>query len=540
VEKNFDVIVIGSGHNGLVNACYLQKAGLNVLVLEKNDWIGGAAVSRELHPGILYSNCSYVCSLFRPEIMRDLELPKHGLQIVAIEGGTVFTRDGDYLASYRNYHAKKRELERFSVKDSEAYSRYSRDILKQCRFIQPLLMRTAPDPASFKFRDLSEMLYLLRKVNDLTASELADTVRFWTMSISDFLDEYFENDVIKASLAVSGIIGTALGPMSPGTAYVLLHHYMGEVDGSIGAWGYARGGMGAISKALTSSFKAMGGTLLNNSEVEKVDIRGARARGVILKNGDEYLAKNVVSNADVKRTFLKLTDPEHLPPNFIKKVNNFKIRGSSGKVNIALDSMPKFPSVSDNNPCLKGDIHFTDSIERMERAYDDWKMGTWSRDPFLDMMIPTLTDPTMAPPGKHFMSCFVQYCPPKVGGQNWTKENKDAFGETVIQQIADYSPGFKDRILHMEVRTPKELEEEVGLTEGNIFQGELTFDQLLFNRPIPGYAQYRSPIKGLYMCGSSTHPGGGVMGAPGRNAAAEILKDLNLPNSDIRDAYEVL
>ena len=540
VEKNFDVIVIGSGHNGLVNACYLQKAGLNVLVLEKNDWIGGAAVSRELHPGILYSNCSYVCSLFRPEIMRDLELPKHGLQIVAIEGGTVFTRDGDYLASFRNYHAKKRELERFSVKDSEAYSRYSRDILKQCRFIQPLLMRTAPDPASFKFRDLSEMLYLLRKVNDLTASELADTVRFWTMSISDFLDEYFENDVIKASLAVSGIIGTALGPMSPGTAYVLLHHYMGEVDGSIGAWGYARGGMGAISKALTSSFRAMGGTLLNNSEVEKVDIRGARVKGVILKNGDEYLAQNVVSNADVKRTFLKLTDPEHLPPNFIKKVNNFKIRGSSGKVNIALDSMPNFPVISDNNPCLKGDIHFTDSIERMERAYDDWKMGTWSRDPFLDMMIPTLTDPTMAPPGKHFMSCFVQYCPPKVGGQNWTKENKEAFGETVIQQIADYSPGFKDKILHMEVRTPKELEEEVGLTEGNIFQGELTFDQLLFNRPIPGYAQYRSPIKGLYMCGSSTHPGGGVMGAPGRNAAVEILKDLNMPDSDIRDAYEVL
>ena len=540
VGKNFDVIVIGSGHNGLVNACYLQKAGLNVLVLEKNDWIGGAAVSRELHPGILYSNCSYVCSLFRPEIMRDLELPKHGLQIVAIEGGTVFTRDGDYLASFRNYHAKKRELERFSVKDSESYSRYSRDILRQCRFIQPLLMRTAPDPASFKFRDLSEMLYILRKVNDLTASELADTVRFWTMSISDFLDEYFENDVIKASLAVSGIIGTALGPMSPGTAYVLLHHYMGEVDGSIGAWGYARGGMGAISKALTSSFRAMGGTLLNNSEVEKVDIRGARVKGVILKNGDEYLAKNVVSNADVKRTFLKLTDPEHLPPNFIKKVNNFKIRGSSGKVNIALDSMPNFPVISENNPCLKGDIHFTDSIERMERAYDDWKMGTWSRDPFLDMMIPTLTDPTMAPPGKHFMSCFVQYCPPKVGGQNWTKENKDAFGETVIQQIADYSPGFKDKILHMEVRTPKELEEEVGLTEGNIFQGELTFDQLLFNRPIPGYAQYRSPIKGLYMCGSSTHPGGGVMGAPGRNAAVEILKDLNLPDSDIRDAYEVL
>ena len=539
-RNKFDAIIIGAGHNGLVNACYLQKAGLNVLVLEKNDWIGGAAVSRELTPEILYSNCSYVCSLFRPEIMRDLELPKHGLQIIGIEGGAVFTQDGGYLASYRNHHSKRREMARFSAKDSEAYERYSRDVTRQCRFIQPLLMRTAPDPASFKIRDISEVFYLIKQFNNLTPDQMAETIRFWTMSISDYLDGYFENDVIKASLAVSGIIGTALGPMSPGSAYVLLHHYMGEVDGSIGSWGYARGGMGAITQALTSSFKSYGGSIITEAEVSKVLIKNDKAHGVVLKNGDEHYSSIVISNADVKRTFLKLVNENELPESFIKKVKNFKIRGSSGKVNIGLDSMPEFPAVPKNDPCLKGDIHFTDSIERMERAYDDWKSGTWSKDPFLDMMIPTATDPTMAPPGKHFMSCFVQYCPPKIYGENWTNENKKNFGETVIRQIEEYSPGFREKIIHMEIRTPKELEDEVGLTEGNIFQGELTFDQLLFNRPIPGYAQYRSPLKGLYICGSSTHPGGGVMGAPGRNAALEILKDLNKGTSHARSAYEVI
>lgn len=539
-SSKYDVIVIGAGHNGLVNACYLQRAGLKVLVIEKNDWIGGAAVSRELTPGILYSNCSYVCSLFRPEIMRDLELPKFGLQIIGYEGGAVFTRDGDFLGSYRNHHAHRREFARHNVRDGEAYERYSRDVTQQCRFIQPLLMRTAPDPSSLKPRDLGEMLYLTRKFNEMTPKEMARTVRFWTMSISDFLDEYFEADVIKANLAISGIIGTALGPMSPGTAYVLLHHYMGEVDGSVGAWGYARGGMGAITKALTASFEASGGTIVTEAEVSKVIVANGRTTGVSLANGDVYQAATVVSNADVKRTFLKLVDEEELPGRFVKQVQNFKIRGSSGKVNIALDSLPEFPALPKGSPCIKGDMHFTDSIERMERGYDDWKAGRWSADPFLDMMIPTTLDPTMAPPGKHFMSCFVQYCPPKLHTGEWTDSDRDAFGQTVIDQIADYSPGFKDRIIHMEVRTPKELEAEVGLTEGNIFQGELTFDQLLFNRPVPGYAQYRSPIDGLYICGASTHPGGGVMGAPGRNAAIEILKDLSRNSNHVSSAYEII
>ncbi len=538
--KTHDVVMIGGGHNGLVAACYLQKAGLDVLVLEKNDWVGGAATSRELTPGFVYSNCSYVCSLFRPEIMRDLELPKHGLQVISYEGGAVFTRDGDYLASYRDHDSHRREFARWSKRDAEAYERYARDVTRQCRFIQPLLMRTAPDPFAFKPRDVSELLFLAKRFGDFSAAEMAATLRFWTMSISDFLDEYFETDVVKAYLALSGIIGTALGPMSPGTAYVLLHHYMGEVDGSVGAWGYARGGMGAISRALASSFQAAGGTIRTGADVEKVLTRAGEATGVVLSDGEEVRGRTIVSNADVKRTFLKLIEEKDLPERFVHRVRHFKMRGSSGKLNIALDSLPEFPALPQGSTCIRGDMHFTDSVERMERAYDDWKDGHWSADPFVDMMIPTTLDPTMAPPGKHFMSCFVQYCPPQVDGRDWTDADRDAFAETVVSQIAEYSPGFRDRILHTEVRTPREIEAEVGLTEGNIFQGELTFDQLLFNRPVPGYAQYRSPVKGLYICGSSTHPGGGVMGAPGRNAAREILRDLKRDQHHMSEAHDVI
>jgi phytoene dehydrogenase-like protein len=295
-----------------------------------------------------------------------------------------------------------------------------------------------------------------------------------------------------------------------------------------------------VTKALACSFVASGGTIRTGAEVDRVLVKAGRAKGVVLANGEEVYGKLVISNADVKRTFLNLVEERELPEIFLRRVRNFKIRGSSGKVNIALDSMPEFPALPKDSPCYRGDMHFTDTVERMERAYDDWKAGRWSADPFLDMVIPTTLDPTMAPPGKHFMSCFVQYCPPKVEGRGWTDADRDSFAESVISQIAEYSPGFRDRIVHMEVRTPRELEAEVGLTEGNIFQGELTFDQLLFNRPVPGYAQYRSPVGGLYICGSSTHPGGGVMGAPGRNAAFEILRDLKRGASHMSPAHDVI
>jgi phytoene dehydrogenase-like protein len=536
----YDAVIVGAGHNGLVAACYLARAGLKVCVVEKNDWIGGAAVSRELYPGFTYSNCSYVSSLFRPEIMRDLELPKHGLQILPYEGGAIFMEGGGYLGMFRDHDANRREFARHSPRDAEAYDRYARDVLRHCRFIRPMLMRTPPDPSSFRPRDVAELAWLGKQMFGLSEKAMYEMIRFWTMSISDFLDAYFENKVIKAYQAVASIIGTALGPMSPGTAYVLLHHAMGDVDGNVGAWGFARGGMGSITKALTASLRAAGGEVRTGSGVDRILVNNGRAIGVVLANGDEVLGKRVVSNMDVKRTFLKHVDEKELPAGFVKRVKNFKIRGSSGKLNIALDRAPKFTALPENAPNLKGDLHFTDSIEKMERAYDDWKDGHFSRDPFQDMMIPTMIDPTMTPPGKHFMSCFVQYAPPKIEGRDWTDADRDAFGKTCIDQIEAYAPGFRDSILHVEVRTPRELEAEVGLTEGNIFQGELTFDQLLFNRPVPGYAQYRSPIKDLWICGSSTHPGGGVMGAPGRNAAAEILRELKAPTTAMSDAYAVL
>jgi len=536
----YDAVIIGAGHNGLVTACYLAKAGLKVCVVEKNDWIGGAAVSRELYPGFTYSNCSYVSSLFRPEIMRDLELPKHGLQILPYEGGAVLMEGGDYLGMFRDHDANRREFARHSKRDAEAYDRYSRDILRHCRFIRPLLMRTPPDPSSFRPRDLSELAFLGRKLFDLSEAQICDMIRFWTMSISDYLDEYFEHPVIKAYLAVSAIIGTALGPMSPGSAYVLLHHYMGDVDGNVGAWGYARGGMGSITQALSRSLAAAGGEIRAGKGVERILVSQGRATGVVLEGGTEVLGKRVISNMDVKRTFLRHVEEKELPDTFLKRVRSFKTRGSSGKLNIARDGAPRFTALPEGAPNLRGDLHFTDSIDRMERAYDDWKSGQFSRDPFQDVMIPTMIDPTMTPPGKHFMSCFVQYAPPKIEGRDWSDADRDAFGAACLDQIERFAPGFKSLVLHVEVRTPRELEAEVGLTEGNIFQGELTFDQLLFNRPVPGYANYRSPIKDLWICGSSTHPGGGVMGAPGRNAAAEVLRELKLGTEGMSDAYPVL
>ena len=527
-EKVYDAIIIGAGHNGLTAAAYLAKAGLDVVVLERNPFIGGAAVSRELYDGWTYSNCSYVCSLMRPEIMRELELPRHGLQVIPYEGNVTMLTGGDSLIAYSDHDMFRREIARHSRHDAEAYERYRRDVMRQCRFIKPMLMTTPPDPASFRPRDLMGMFELGRRFAGLGEAQMYDIIRFWTMSAAEYLDEYFETDLMKAHLAGSGIIGTALGPHSPGSAYVLLHHYMGEVDGSIGAWGYARGGMGSVSKAIAGALRSHGGEIRVDAAVDRVIVRGGRAEGVALEGGDEVRGRVVLSNLDVKHTFLKVMEPEDLPADFLRRVRNFKSRGSSGKLNIALDGVPDFPCVPENAGVIGGDLGVLGTMEEIERAYDDWKRGTWSRRPYLDMMIPSLVDPTMAPPGKHYMSIFVQYAPRRLANGVWDDETRAAFGNTVIDLVSEFSPNFRDLILDVEVRTPQDIEDQVGITEGNIFHGELTMDQLLFNRPLPGYAQYRAPVAGLYMCGSSTHPGGGVMGAPGANAAREVLDDLHL------------
>jgi len=529
--KRYDAIIIGAGHNGLTNAAYLARAGLDVVVVEKNDYIGGAAVSLEIHEGWTYSNCSYVCSMMRQAIHRDLDLSRHGLMLVPYLGTVSFGDDGQVLIAYNDAEAEHLELKRHSPHDADSMHRFQADLTRYSQMIRKTLMRTPPDPLSFKPRDIRELLFLAKQFWTLGEREIYEYIRFFTMSAAEFLDDYFENSLIKASMATPGIIGTALGVCSPGSAYILLHHVMGDVDGNIGAWGLARGGMGAISTAIASALQAAGGEILTNSPVEQIIVRNGKACGVALENGDQINAKIVVSNLDAKRTFTRIMDPKDLPPGIYNKARNFKIRGSSGKVNIALSSLPKFTNVPENRYINSGGQAFTGSMETLERAFDCWKHGRWSDDPFVESVIPSAWDPTVAPPGKHWMSNFIQYCPPELADGPWTAEKRAAFGQTVVDKIERYSPGFSDLIVHIEVRTPHDLEQDIGLTEGNIFQGELTIDQLLFNRPFPGYAQYRMPVKNLYMCGSSTHPGGGVSATCGANAAREILLDLKRPNT---------
>ena len=535
--KTYDAIIIGAGHNGLTNGAYLARAGLDVLVVEKNDYIGGAAVTREMHEGWFYSSCSYVCSMMRQAIHRDLDLTKHGLVLVPYLGTVNFGDDGTALVSYNTGETEYNELQRHSPHDADAMFRFQADLTRYAQLIRKTLLRTPPDPTSFRPRDIRELLWLAKQFWALGEKELYEYIRFFTISAAEFLDDYFENDLIKAAMASPGIIGTALGVYSPGSAYILLHHVMGDVDGNIGAWGLARGGMGAISHAIAGALKEYGGDIRTNAGVQRIRVEQGQAVGVVLENGDELRSGIVVSNLDAKRTFTQCMDKNDLPAGIYEKAKNFKIRGSSGKVNIALSGLPKFSGLPDNRYINRGGQAFVGSLETMERAYDCWKRGRWSDDPFVESVIPSAWDPTVAPPGRHWMSNFIQYCPPELADGPWTPEKRDQFGQTVVDKIERHSPGFKDLIVHMEVRTPFEIESEIGLTQGNIFQGELTIDQLLFNRPFPGYAQYRMPVKNMYMCGSSTHPGGGVSSACGANAAREILLDLKRPNTVPEDDF---
>ncbi len=529
--KKYDAIIIGAGHNGITNAAYLAKAGLNVLVVEKNDYIGGAAVSRELEEGFTYSNCSYVCSLMRQVIHRDLNLTKHGLMIIPYPGSMTYSEEGEIFYNYNHSEVAYNSIRKISPHDADGLMRMNADLTRYATVIRKTLLRTPPDPTSFKPKDIMELLFLAKEFWSMGEREIYEYVRFFTMGAAEFLDEYLENDLIKAYYAVSGIIGTALGVYSPGSAYILLHHVMGDVDGSVGAWGLSRGGMGSISKALASAATEFGAEIRTNAPVQKILVKNRKAVGVVLENGDEIMSDIVVSNLDAKRTFTNIMDKDDLPEGIYEKASKFKFKGSSGKVNIALSGIPKFKGAVDNPFVNRSSAYLVGSMEVMEKGYDCWKRGRWSDDPMVETVLPSPWDPTMTRPGEHWMSCFVQYCPAELADGPWTPEKRDAFGATVIDKIERHAPGFKDLIVHAEIRTPHEIENEVGLTEGNIFQGELTIDQLLFNRPFPGYAQYRMPVKNMYMCGSSTHPGGGVSSACGANAAREILKDLRKTNT---------
>jgi len=524
MASSYDAIVIGGGHNGLVSAAYLARAGKKVLVLERRHVLGGAAVTEEVFPGFRFSVCSYVVSLLRPEIIRELELPRHGLEILPLDGTFTPLPSGDFLWRMNDHARTRREIYRHSPMDAEAYDEYAKAMVDMARFVKPILSMVPPDPFSFDLPGFARLLELGQRFRRLPRLSQHRLLQLMTMSAADMLDQWFETDVLKATMSASGIIGTFLGVRSPGTAYVLLHHYMGEIDGAFRSWGFSRGGTGAISLAIAAAAREAGVEIRTEAPVERIKAKNGRATGVVLAGGEEVEATVVLSSADPNVTFLRLCEPGALGAEFLGEVRRYKFRGSSGKVNLALGALPDFTCRPGPGPHLRGAISISPSVEYMERAYDDAKYGDFSRRPYVDIVIPSLTDPSVAPPGKHVLSCFVQYAPYRLREGTWD-EKREAFGDTVIDTIAQYAPNLKKIILHRQVLTPLDLEREWSLTEGNIFQGELSLEQLFFLRPVPGWARYRTPLRNLYLCGSATHPGGGIMGAPGRIAALEVLRD---------------
>jgi phytoene dehydrogenase-like protein len=522
--NQYDAIIIGGGHNGLVNAAYLARAGKKVLVLERREIVGGAAVTEEIFPGYKFSVFSYVISLLRPDIIRDLNLPAHGFHILPLPSSFTPLPNGDYLAAWEDHDQTRREIYRHSPRDADAHEAYGLLMSQMAQAIKPIMNIVPPDPTSLSPKDLMGMLKFANLFLSLDEKKFHNIYKLMTMSAADLLDEWFESEPLKGTKSASGIIGTYMGPRTPGTAYVLLHHYMGEIDGAHRAWGFARGGNGAVTQSIASAARALGVEIHTNASVAQIIVRNGRATGVALENGYEIHAKVIVSSADPRRTFLKLLDEKDLPEDFVADIKRYKFRGSSGKVNLALDGLPNFTALPGNGAHLRGAISISPSVDYIERAYDEAKRGNFSSHPYIDAIIPSLIDPGMAPPGKHVMSCFVQYAPYDIAG-GWTDEKREAFGDTVINTLAEYAPNIKDIIVGRQVIVPPDIERIVGISEGNIFHGELTLQQLFFLRPSPKWSDYRTPVRGYYQCGAGTHPGGGVMGAPGKLAAGEILRD---------------
>ena len=522
---HYDAIIIGGGHNGLVCAAYLAKAGRKVLVLESRHVLGGAAVTEELYPGFKFSVCSYVVSLFRPHIIRELDLARHGMELIPLECSLLPLPNGDSLCRWSDCHETRREIARFSQRDAEIYPEFGMAMTKLSYFARDIIDSTAPDPASMNPVEIIKLLRLGKKFQALGPDLIHLNMQLMTMSAVDFLDEWFESPVLKAPMSVSGIIGTMLGVRSPGTAYVLLHHYMGDIDGAFRSWGFSKGGTGGVSLAVANAARSFGAEIRTEAPVERVLLQGGKAIGVVMKSGDEIRSNTVVSGVDPHRTFLKLVGESELDPDFITRLKRYKMRGSSGKVNLAVDRLPQFSCRTNGTRHLRGDIAICPSIDYIEKAYDQAKYGDFSERPYLNVVIPSLVDPSVAPPGKHIVSCFVQYAPYHIKeGPAYWPQRREAFGDTVVDTLAEYCPGLKESILFRQVLTPWDLEQQFGLTEGNIFHGELTAEQLLFQRPVAGWAKYKTPIKNLWMCGSGTHPGGGIMGAPGELAAKTMLK----------------
>ncbi|MFL5647336.1 MAG: phytoene desaturase family protein [Chloroflexota bacterium] len=523
-DRTYDAIVIGAGHNGMVNGAYLAKAGLKTLILERRPNVGGAAITEELQPGFWFTTFSYALSLLRPEIIHDLELTKHGFMPLLMSSSFAPTEDGDYLWLGQDHGENLKEIARHSKHDADAYNQYAHDMEMVCRAIKPLLDAAPPDLFSDDPDELMALAALGARFRGMDKRTLHNTVRLLTGSAADFLDDYFESDILKGYLASSSIIGTKVGPYSQGSGLVLLYHSIGEHDGEFGAWAFHKRGNGGFTQVLARAARSFGAEIVLESPVAEVITRNGRATGVALADGTEYQAPTVVSALDPRRTFLELVNPRELPTDLVETITRFRFQGTSSKVNFALDGLPQHPALPGRGDQFRGFTNIGPSMEYLERAYDDAKYGWYSQRPYMDCAIQSTIDADMAPPGKHVMSTFIAYTPYKLRESDWDTERQN-LGDTVQATFESFFPGFGDLVLHREVVTPLDIERTVGLSEGNIFAGEFLAPQMYFFRPAPGWSQYRTPIDGYYQCGSGTHPGGCVMGAPGKLAAERILKD---------------
>jgi len=522
----WDAVIVGAGHNGLVTAAYLARAGQKVLVLEAQDRVGGAAVTEEPWPGFKVSTAAYVVSLFRPEIVDDLDLARHGYELLPRNPSsfTPFPDDRSLLMGPDPVQSR-REVAKFSARDADRLPAYEAMLERIARAIEPTLLETPPDPFSGRVGDLVRLGRTGWRFLKL-GRDGPRAVEILTAPARTILDRWFESDEVKATLATDAIIGAMASPSTPGTAYVLFHHVMGECNGARGVWGYVRGGMGSLSEAIAAAARAHGAEIRTGARVEAIRVAGGRTTGVVLVGGEEVTARRVVSNADATVTLLGLVGAEHLPDEVAEAVRSIDYSSASLKVNLALSELPSFTALPGHaaGPQHRGTIHVCPGLDYIERAFDDARAGRPSASPILECTLPSVVDPSIAPPGRHVMQIFVQYAPYRLADGTWDGR-KEAFGDRCVEILEEYAPGFRRSILHREVLTPVDIERRFGLTGGNIFQGAMGLSQLAFMRPVPGYADYRTPVQGLYLCGAATHPGGGVMGACGYNAAREILRD---------------